>query len=141
MGCGWSIFFFIAFCATMATGETVLCIISAVLMVWTFFNGIKNQPEKPPVKPGNKSRGNGGSAYEGSYEGSTHYGTDTSGAPTTVHTSYGRTVDTTGTYWRERPDGSRENIFGETVEKNAYGQWEYTDSDGDTDDRATFDWD
>ena len=141
MGCGWSIFFFIAFCATMATGETVLCIISAVLMVWSFYRGMTEEKRKPKQPPVTGSRRSGGSS-DGGYEGSTHYGTDTSGAPTTVHTSYGRTVDTTGTGWRERWDGSKENFLGETLEKNPYtGKWEYTDSDGDTDDRATFDWD
>ena len=71
---------------------------------------------------------------------SLNYGTDTSHAPTTVHTSYGRTIDTSE--MRDGPYGEKVGMFGDTVSKNPYtGKWEYTDSDGDTDDRATFDWD
>ena len=139
MGCGWSIFFFVAFCATMATGETVLCIISAVLMVWSFYRGMTEEKRKPKQPPVTGSRRSGGSS-DGGYEGSTHYGTDTSHAPPTVHPSYGRTIDTSE--MRDGPYGEKVGMFGDTVSKNPYtGKWEYTDSDGDTDDRATFDWD
>ena len=123
----------------MATGETVLCIISAVLMVWSFYRGIKEEKKKPkpPARTGNKGSGSRDDWYESCV---THYGTDTSGAPTTVHTSYGRTIDTSE--MRDGPYGEKVGMFGDTVSKNPYtGKWEYTDSDGDTDDRATFDWD
>ena len=114
-------------------GNSYLILLGVILLIWGFFGGKKSDKSThtdPP--PGNGDRDYGG------YDGPVHTG---NGTPTNVHTSTGKDIDTYGYGWRESYDGGRENIYGERVEKDIYGNWTYVDSDGDTDDRATFDFD
>jgi len=132
-GCFWGIFLFVAFCAALAMGNIPITILAAIGEIYWWYLLIKWQPPaKPPA-----TKKNGGSDGEG-YTGSTHYG---EGTPTSVRTGNGTTVDTHGFGWRETYTGGRVGPHGESLEKDVFGNWQYTDSDGDTDDYATFGFD
>lgn len=83
--------------------------------------------------------GTSGGSRDGGYDGPVYTGR---GTPDSVRCGDGREVDLRGTYWRENYDGSRENIItGERVDRDIFGNDQYTDAYGDVDDRATFGYD
>jgi hypothetical protein len=121
-------------------GNWFFILLGIALIIWGF-SGSADKPnqKKPPIKPGKKRKQSDGSCSSGGYEGHTHTGT---GTPTSVHRSDSSEVNTYGNNWRETGTGGRENIVtGETVERDYFGNWTYTDGDGETDNNATFDYD
>ena len=122
-------------------GNAYLILLGVVLIIWGISKSGKDEPKK--TGKGRKKSGNAGkSGSESSdcgYDGPIHTGR---GRPTTVHRSVGSDVDTSGYGWQDSVTGGRENVYtGESVEKDIYGNWSYTDSDGETDDYASFDYD
>lgn len=128
-------------------GNSYVIFLGVILLIWGCCS-VGNDTGKSGN--GNRSRsrngsrngnGNGGNNSEngGGYDGPTHTG---QGRPTSVTRGDGSTVDTNGYGWQDSVTGGRTNVFtGESVEDNPLGQPEYTDSDGNVDDNATFGYD
>ena len=119
-------------------GNSYLILLGVVLLIWGFSSAGKDGKKGGKGGKGNKGgKGSRGGSGGDGYTGSVHTGT---GTPGSVHRGDGSDVDTYGYGWQDSVTGGRENVFtGESMERDVFGNWTYTDSDGETDDRATFD--
>ena len=121
-------------------GNFFMLLLGIGMVFWGFALLGKNTDDNKGKKKKKTTSGRRSDRDYGGYDGPTHTG---SGTPDHVYRGDGSYVNLHGDGWRESWDGGRENVYtGERVERDrVYGNYTYTDSDGDSDDRANFGYD